>query len=798
MIKELNNPFEGKKTGNILNNIIYRFVPFWPLFILSFIVSILCAWLFLKLQTPVFEATAQILLKNQQASKVETKVLDELVNMDENTSVENEIELIKSSKVINEVVKELNLYIPIYFEGKFRDILSYNNSPISITSPEPDLLNEHIEEIGFYYHKNENYIIVNEVKYLLDTIVDTPYGKLIFHINNKGRDLAKSSNFYFKILTIKHVSAQILGRLRVTPNSKEASTILLKLTDPVALRSEKILNTIIKVYNQAVIENKNQKSLNTINFINGRIQLVNNDLKLIEKEIESFKSNNGISDLSSTGSAILTLANDIYKNLSNVQIQKEILLSIQNYISNKNNGPGLVPATNDISDPVLLNLLAKLIELESEKTQLEIKGGQNTQSIIAVQNKINRTKLDINDNIKTINSNLIIKENKLNFELEKVKLELYKIPFFERELFDLTRQQTIKNNIYTFLLQTKEESELSFAATVSDGIILDNAQAGNVPIKPIPLTIYLIAISLSIVIVIVYIFIKEDLNNKIIFRSQIEEETSAEVIAEINFNENKDPIAIKHHNRSIIAEQLRSLRTAVQEKLFHIEGCKTILFTSSISGEGKSFLSVNLANSLALSGKKVAIMELDLRKPKINILLNVQREPGITNYLLNKISIDDIIIKVEDFDSLYVIPAGTVPPNPTELILNGKLDELMNELKQQFDYIVIDSPPIGLVTDAKLLNKYSNICLYVLRHGYTLKYFLKMIQKFYTNNELNSINLIYNGIKKRGVGNNNYNYRYGYGYGYGYSYGYGNTYTDDKKETKSFLKKIVSKFVKHK
>lgn len=797
MIKELNNPFEGKKTGNILNNIIYRFVPFWPLYILSLIVFIVCAWLFLKLQTPVFEATAQILLKNQQSSQVETKILDELVNLEQNTSIENEIELIKSSKVINEVVKELNLYIPIYFEGKFRDVLSYNNSPITITSPETDLLKEHREEIGFYYKKNNNYLIVNENKYLLDTIVNTPYGKLIFHVNDKTQDLAKSSKFYFNILTIKQVSSQILSRLRVFPNSKEASTILLKLTDPVALRSEKILNSIIKVYNKAVIENKNQKSLNTINFINGRIKLVNDDLKLIEKEIEEFKSNNGISDLSGVGSAVLNLTNIINKNLTDIHIQKEILLSIENYIRNKNNAAGLVPATSDISDPVLLNLLANLIALESEKSQLEVKGSQNTQSIISIENKITRTKLNINDNIKNINNNLTIKENKLNLELEKVKLELSKIPFFERELFDLTRQQTIKNNIFTFLLQTKEEAELSFAATVSDGIILDNAQAGNIPIKPIPSTIYLIAISLSIILVILYIFIKEDLNNKIIFRSQIEEETMAEVIAEINFNENQDPIAISKNNRSIIAEQLRSLRTAVQEKLKHLTECKTILFTSSISGEGKSFLSVNLANSLALSGQKVAIMELDLRKPKINTLLNVQREPGITNYLLNKVKMEDIIIKVADFESLYVIPAGTVPPNPTELILNGKLDELINELKKQFDYIIIDSPPIGLVTDAKLLNKYSNICLYVLRHGYTLKYFLKMIQKFYVNSELNNINLIYNGVKKRGIGNYNYNYGYGYGYGYGYSYGYGNSYTDDEKESKSFFKKITSKFFKN-
>lgn len=792
MLKEQSNPFEGKKSGNILYNIIFRFVPFWPLFITSLFISIICAWFYLKLQTPVFEATAQILLKNQQTSKVETKVLDELINLDENTSVENEIELIKSSKVINQVVKELNLYIPIYFKGKFRDVLSYNNSPIIISSNEPELLKECNDKIEFYYNKNTDYLIVNDKKYLLDTLVNTPFGKLIFHVNNKNEDLAKSSKFYFNIFSIKNISNQIVSKLRVNSNSKEASTILLKLSDPVSSRSEKILNTIIKVYNDAVIENKNQKSLNTIKFINARIQLVNNDLKLIEKEIESFKSKNGITDLSSNGSSFSSAISDINKKLTDILIQKEILLSIQNYINNKNNNPGIVPATNDISDPILISLLTKLIGLETEKNQLEIKGGQNSQSIQAVNSKINRTKLDIFDNIKTISINLNIREKKLNEELEKVKLELYKIPVFERELIELKRQQTIKNNIFTFLLQTKEEAELSFAATVSDGIVLDNAQASLVPVKPIPLTIYLIAISISILIVVVYIFVKEDLNNKIIFRSQIEEETAAEVIAEINFNENKNPIAIELNNRSIISEQLRSLRTAVQNKLKNVEGCKVVLFTSSISGEGKSFLSVNLASSLALTGLKVAIMELDLRKPKISVLLNVQREPGITNCLLNKIELDKIVLEVPERENLYVIPAGLVPPNPTELILNGKLDTLIDELKQKFDFIIIDSPPIGLVTDAKLLDKYSNMCLYVLRHNYTLKYFLNMIQKYYVTNELHNINLIYNGLKKRGIGNYNYNYGYGYGYGYGYNYGYGNTYAVDEKPI-PFFKNLFKK-----
>ena len=792
MLKEQSNPFEGKKSGNILYNIIFRFVPFWPLFITSLFVSIICAWFYLKLQTPVFEATAQILLKNQQSSKVETKVLDELINLDENSSVENEIELIKSSKVINQVVKELNLYIPIYFKGKFRDVLSYNNSPIIISSNEPELLKECNEKIEFYYNKNTDYLLVNDKKYLLDTLVNTPFGKLIFHVNNKNEDLAKSSKFYFNIFTIKNISNQIVSRLRVNSNSKEASTILLKFSDPVSSRSEKILNTIIKVYNDAVIENKNQKSVNTIKFINARIQLVNNDLKLIEKEIESFKSKNGITDLSSIGSSFSALTNDININLTKILIQKEILLSIQNYINNKNNDPGLVPAISDISDPILLNLLTKLIGLESDKNQLEIKGGSNSQAIQAVTSKINRTKLDINDNIKNININLNLRENNLNAELEKVKLELFKIPIFERELLDLNRQQTIKNNIFTFLLQTKEEAELSFAATVSDGIVLDNAQASLVPVKPIPSTIYLIAISISILIIIIYIFVKEDLNNKIIFRSQIEEETSAEVIAEINFNENKNPIAIELNNRSIISEQLRSLRTAVQNKLKKVEGCKVVLFTSSISGEGKSFLTVNLASSLALTGLKVVIMELDLRKPKINILLNVQREPGITNYLLNKIELDKIVLEVPERENLYVVPAGLVPPNPTELILNGKLDFFIDELKQKFDFIIIDSPPIGLVTDAKLLDKYSNMCLYVLRHNFTLKYFLNLIQKYYVTNELHNINLIYNGLKKRGIGNYNYNYGYGYGYGYGYNYGYGNTYTVEEKPI-PFYKNLFKK-----
>lgn len=792
MIKEQNNPFEGKKTGNILNNILYRFIPFWPLFVLSFIISVIGAWLFLKLQTPVYEATAQILLKNQQSSKVETKVLSELVNLEDNATVENEIELIKSSKVINEVVYGLNLNIPIYFKGKFRDVLSYSNSPIIISSNYPELLKECADKIEFYYIKNTNYVILNGNKYELDKLVNTPYGKLIFHIINKNIGIDKKSHFYFSIHSVKNISNQIISRLKVSPNSKEASTILLRFIDPVSVRAEKILNTIIQVYNKVVVENKNQKAVNTIKFINGRIQLVNNDLKLIERGIESFKSKNGITDLSSTGSTFLASTNDLYTKLTDIQIQKEILAGIQNYLSNKNNSFGIVPATDEISDPILLNLLSKLIELEYEKNQLDIKGNYNAQSIQSINIKINRTKINLAENIKSIKNNLILKENKLNVELEKVKLELYKIPFFERELFDLNRQQTIKNNIYTFLLQTKEEAELSYAATVSDGIILDNAQASNIPVKPIPLTVYLIAISLSFVLVILYIFIKEDLNNKIIFRSQIEEEISAEVIAEINFNESQNPIAINLNNRSIIAEQLRSLRTSVQNKLQKVEGCKTVLFTSSISGEGKSFLSVNLASSLAISGQRVLIMELDLRKPKISLLLNVKRDSGITNYLYNKIDLNNIILEVPNCDGLFIIPAGIVPPNPTELILNGKLDILINELKQKFDYIIFDSPPIGLVTDAKLLDKYSNMCIYVIRHNYTLKYFLKMIQKYFVSNELHNLNIIYNGLKKRGVGNYNYNYGYGYGYGYGYNYGYGNTYTEEEKSI-PFYKKLFKK-----
>jgi uncharacterized protein involved in exopolysaccharide biosynthesis len=408
MIKEQNNPFEVKKTGNILNNVIYRFLPFWPIFIFSFIISILAAWFYLKLQTPVYEASAQILLKNEQSSKVETKVLSELVNIEENATVENEIELIKSSKVINEVVNELNLYIPIYFKGKFRDVLSYGNLPIVISSNSPELLKEYSKKIEFYYIKNANYVIVNNNKYELDKLVNTPYGKLIFHINNKNIGIDKNSSFYFNIHSVKNISNQIISRLKVTPNSKEASTILLRFSDPVSARAEKILNTIINIYNKVVVENKNQKAVNTIKFINGRIQLVNNDLKLIERDIEAFKSKNGITNLSSAGSSYLALTNDFYSKLTDIQIQKEILLTIQNYLINKNNSLGIVPATKEISDPILLNLLSKLIELEYEKNQLEIKGSNNTQSIQSVNVKINRTKIDLAENIKNINNNLIL------------------------------------------------------------------------------------------------------------------------------------------------------------------------------------------------------------------------------------------------------------------------------------------------------------------------------------------------------------------------------------------------------
>lgn len=771
-------------------------------FVIAVVVSLAVSYYYIHKQPPFYEANATILLKDPNNGSPSSSFVEALGMANSAKKVENEVEVLKSRTLLQQLVRETGLYTQIYSKGKLRDLLIYPAS-VSFIAMDPDSLQDSGNiPISFKYILSDNAIALGGGKYPLGTPVATPFGKFTVLVNKKAASGTANvkGEYFLQIRSVKSAANNLISLLTVGAAAKESSLISLKLADQVPERAEFILNNLIKIYNKAGVDDKNETVANTLDFIANRLVYVTKDLSSVEDSLQQFRTRENITSISDEGKAYLETVQHKDDNLSQIQIQLDVLDQVEKYIVKKEGQRGTVPATAGVADSFLTQLLTQLYGSELELQRQSQISGENSPGIISLKNQIAQLKSSILENVHTIKQNLLTTKNRLQIELNKSNGLLREVPSKERAFLGISRQQAIKNSIYTFLLQKREEAALSAASAVADSRVVNYAESSGVPIKPIPINIYLIGLSVGVIIGVVFVLIREQYNQEVLFRADIEDATDAPVLAEIMHDESSEALVIKDGKRTIIAEQLRALRTSLSYIGIHGDK-KTILVTSSISGEGKSFMGVNLAVSLSLTGKKVALLEFDLRKPKISSMLNIVQEPGISNYLAGLATIEQIVVPMDDhkIPGLFILPAGVIPPNPTELMLNGRLDVLMEELNRTYDYIIIDSPPVGLVTDAKILNKYIDACLYMVRHKYTPKYYINLIEHLYANNEMNNINIIFNGIKARGIlgtYGGGYGTSYGYGYGYGYGGGYGYGYTQDGKDGKDSAKKKIGKSLK--
>ena len=401
--------------------------------------------------------------------------------------------------------------------------------------------------------------------------------------------------------------------------------------------------------------------------------------------------------------------------------------------------------------------------------------------------------------INNLKINLKASRKQLEADNASIAASINTIPLKERTLLDISRQQGIKNAIYTFLLQKKEESAIGAAAIVSNFRVLERPEGGSL-IAPNRQNYFSISIVIFLLLAALYIYLKEFANSRLLFRSQIESRLSIPIVGELVYKPNKtgSPIVVGEGLRTLISEQFRELRTnlsfATAASTNSKKG-KTILITSSIPNEGKSFVAINTAVSLCLTGAKVVLLEFDLRKPKISKPLGIKREPGITNFLIGNASITGIIQQHPTIPNFNIISSGPVPPNPAELIGGPNMAGLMEYLKENFDYVLLDSRPVASVTDAKLLAVHADLTMYIIRHNFTNSIFLKMINDVYQKNTLPNINIVFNAIVNKKVLGYGYGKGYGYGYGYTYGYGYGYGYTVDAVE-QPWWKKLISRVFK--
>ncbi|WP_343704426.1 polysaccharide biosynthesis tyrosine autokinase [Chitinophaga sp.] len=745
---------------DLLALIRYRYLSHWPLFVLISILAVAGAFVYLRYATPVYKVSATLLVKEESKKIGDTDLLSQLDLFGSDKNIENEMQILSSRTLADAVAKNLHLYGEIYMKGKVNDLLAYDYAPVEFTFLEPEKIKKGTpEKVPMVYDSLRRRVFLYNKAYPLFDTVGTPWGKMV--IKPRTGIAVPHMPCYLQITDAQQTAQQLLGRLQVYPVSKMATVIKLDYADVAPRRGEAILNELIRVYNNAAIEDKNRVAASTMSFVEERLRVVTKELNQVEKEVERFKSSEGIVDISEQSKLFLESVQDNDTKMSEANMQLSVLQSIENYVTGKRKGEHVVPATLGLTDPVLLELVGKLNEAEMEREKLAKTTAENSPVLQALDRQIAKLQPSILENIRSLRSNLTAGKERLETANGRFMGMLRSVPGKERALLEVSRQQTIKNNIYTFLLEKREETALAYAAAISDSRIVDPAQSAAIPFSPRRMTVIAIAIGIGIAFVAALITLKDMMNREIVERADIEKATDAPVVAEIMHDDNKESVVIADGKRSMVAEQFRSLRTSLSYIGLNGDN-KTLLVTSSISGEGKSFISINLAISLSLIRKKVVLLEFDLRKPMISKMLHVPREPGITNYLVGRTALADMLRPVPGNDHLFILPAGVIPPNPTELILSGRLEEMLTKLKTMFDYVIIDTAPVGLVTDARLLAPMTDACLYVVRQQVTPRLHLKMIDELYRTREVGKLNIVFNGVKPRGVA------AHAYGYGYGY------------------------------
>jgi len=768
-MQQFTDPSEFEETQEVsIGAFFFKYFAYWPLFLLLLFITLTSAWLYLRYKMPVYETTATLLIKDDQNTPSSGNEMTQAFDLfGSKKNVENEVEVLQSKTLMQEVVKNLHLYAPVFAQGRVLNQSAYLYSPIIIEAKYPDSI-DIANKVEFKYDHVTQVVIIGNRKYPVNQWITTPYGILRFASNQyyKGsfEDEGKDDDFYFSLTTVKKAANSILNQITIAPSNKQSTVIDLTIKGEVPKRGENILNDLLKVYKEAAIQDKNLLAANTLKFVNERLQIVANDLDSVEGSLERFKSQNKITDISAQGQIYLqtVAAND--QKVSDINVQLAMLDQVEKYINSKGDLGGIVPATLGTDDPVLTDLLQKLSDLELKYTQTKKIVPENNPAVIALVDGINKLKPQILENIKSQRRNLIAGREDMTATNNQYSSMLKGIPEKERELLGISRQQAIKNNIYTFLLQKREETALSFASAIADSRVIDQAESGDMPVSPKRKLIFLVAILAAFVLGIASIYMKDVFTRTVQDKSDIEKYTNLPILGEVVYDRSKSTIVINEGKRSFIAEEFRQLRTSLSYMGID-KAHKKIMITSSITGEGKSFIAVNLGISLSLMNKKVVLLEFDLRKPKLSEQFNIARSEGLSTYLIGNTPMVETV-KPTNISNLFLVPSGPIPPNPSELISNGRLVELFSYLNSHFDFILIDTAPINPVTDAFILSPLCDVTLYVVRDSYTPKIFLKKLEEKLRTNSLKNPAIVYNGIKEKGFG------KYGYGYGYEYGYGY--------------------------
>ncbi|MBC5992536.1 polysaccharide biosynthesis tyrosine autokinase [Pontibacter sp. SD6] len=761
--------FEDSNSGQIdFKALFFKCLRLWYLFVLGVVVALGLGFLYLQYTTPHYTVKSKILIKDDEkgADLLSGGAFSDLDIFSDTKNIDNEVEVLNSISLMERVLTELSLSTSYFTPGYFRDEEIYGKElPVKVIVSKLDSLayeqaiTIHVKDNNQFELEEENeYSISSKSTHKFGQEVVRPYGTFTV-VALPGVSLpASPKEIIVKFYDTHELANYYSKELIIEPVNKAASVLWLSLNIPVQEKGKSILNKLIEVYNKEALEDKNVVASNTIEFIDERLKFLTTELSDVEKDVEAYKRQNELTDVSSEAQLYVQRASEYNKQLAEFEIQLDVLTSIEKYIQENGGQYKLVPSTLSIQDATLLGLIARFNELQLERDRLVRTTQTNSMLVQNINDQLSNLRFNILENLQNIKKGLTITRNNLQANMASFKSRIQQIPAVERELLEIKRQQGIKEGLYLYLLQKREESSLSLAAAVSNSRVIDPAMASKQPVSPTKGKVLAIALLAGLVLPFASIFVLDMLDNKVKIRKDVEAATNTPILGELGHKDTEETLVVTQGNRSPVAELFSLVRANLQFSTVGKEN-KVILITSSMSGEGKTFFSINLAATMAMTGKKVVVLGFDLRKPRLMQDLNLPSELGISNYLISdKMTVDNIITPIEKQLGLFVIGSGPVPPNPLELMSSPKVGKLIDVLKATFDHIIIDTAPVGQVADAFALAPYVDSSVYIVRYGYTLKEQLEIIDDIYKQKKLNSPMIVLNDAVKNA----------GYGYGYGY------------------------------
>ncbi len=746
-----------------LEQILRKFTSNWHWFLVSILVCFSLTYYVLKIQTPLSLISAKVLINDPSkgGTTAESKLLGQLGSM-ASSSIANEASILKTKYLMERVVKDMKLNVTYYNKGTLRDDEVY----------EPPFIVDLVQPVDTIKTTNFDVnLLPNEKIQLISDNLDTTitYSKPltlsgigVFQILKAPSKPAVGS-YAFTVTSVDKKVESLTSQYTVLLPTDPSAVIDVTLNYPVPKKGEDILKKLLQIYVETNVNDRNRLADSAYAFIQTRLSYLGGELGSLETNIQGFRQKNSITEMSQQSNLLINNSSQYVNELAKVETQLSVLNSLQDYMRSNSKGTSVVPSTLVVSDPLFSSLVEKHNALVMERDRRLMTVTETNPVIVNLNEQIANTNSDMLASLSSSKNSLNITKNGLLARIRSVEGQVQGVPVKERNYLDLARQQKIKEELFIFLMQKGEETAISKTYNTPNSTNIDPPKSATKPFSPRAPLFYAGGILLGLLLPAGLIYLRYLINNKVDSKRDIVKKTLVPIIGEIGHSRDVKNLLVGNMTRSSIAEQFRALRTNLN---FYLKGASenVILVSSGMSGEGKSFTSINLANVLALSGKKVLLMELDLRKPSLSSKLGIENSIGFTTFVEDKrVALNDIIKPLGIHENMYIISSGQLPNNPAEMLMSSRAAELINGLRSSFDFIIIDAPPVGVVTDAQLLGDFADFCIYVVRHNFTLISQLEIVEDLNKNNRMKQLGIVVNDIK---IENGN-----GYGYGYGYNYG---------------------------